>query len=212
MSGIMLDELVDIGIRDSGGHELDINADGSLNATVTATDFDIRDLTHVSDSIKIGDGTDFLAINADGSINVSFSVPTADDDADAGNPLKTGTRAVDGLLSAVSASNDRADMISDMYRRLWVNDSANVGFKVSAETVGLTAVEIVSTPLAGRRFVTIQNEGSVDVYLGHANTVTTANGIKISKKSSATYELGEDLDLWMISGTAGQDVRVLEAA
>lgn len=37
--------------------------------TVTATNLDIRDLTHVSDSVKIGDGTDFLAINADGSIN-----------------------------------------------------------------------------------------------------------------------------------------------
>lgn len=40
------------------------------NITVSASDLDIRDLTHVSDSVKIGDGTDFLAINSDGSINV----------------------------------------------------------------------------------------------------------------------------------------------
>jgi hypothetical protein len=38
---------------------------------VQSTDLDIRDLTHVSDSIKLGDGTDFLAINADGSINIT---------------------------------------------------------------------------------------------------------------------------------------------
>lgn len=38
---------------------------------VTASDFDIRDLTHVSDSVKIGDGTDFLEVNTDGSINVN---------------------------------------------------------------------------------------------------------------------------------------------
>ena len=38
--------------------------------TVTATDLDIRDLTHASDSVKVGDGTDFLAVNSDGSINV----------------------------------------------------------------------------------------------------------------------------------------------
>ena len=38
---------------------------------VTATDLDIRDLTHVSDSVKVGDGTDFLAVNTDGSINVN---------------------------------------------------------------------------------------------------------------------------------------------
>jgi hypothetical protein len=41
------------------------------NITVSATDLDIRDLTHASDSVKVGDGTDFLAVNADGSINVN---------------------------------------------------------------------------------------------------------------------------------------------
>lgn len=211
MSGIMLDELVDLQLIDSDGHELDINADGSLNATVTATDLDIRDLTHVSDSVKIGDGTDFLAVNADGSINVSFSSAVADDDADTENPVKVGSRGFDGLLTALSASNDKADLLSDMYRRIWINDSANVGMNVGTESVGTTAVELASTPLAGRRFVTIQNEGSVDVFIGHANTVTTSNGIKISKKSSATFYLGEDIDIWAISGSAGQDVRVLQA-
>lgn len=44
------------------------DAGGSI--TVDASDLDIRDLTHVSDSVKIGDGTDLLAVNTDGSINV----------------------------------------------------------------------------------------------------------------------------------------------
>lgn len=43
----------------------------NINAVVSATDLDIRDLTHASDSVKIGDGTDFLAVNTDGSINVN---------------------------------------------------------------------------------------------------------------------------------------------
>ena len=47
--------------------------DGGNSITVDAVDLDVRDLTHVSDSVKIGDGTDFLAINADGSINVVVS-------------------------------------------------------------------------------------------------------------------------------------------
>jgi len=78
-----------------------VNADGSINAVVTATDLDIRDLTAVSDSVevigvtpdgtnqmpsmdtvaraafqKVTDGTEILLINADGSIN---SVVTATD-------------------------------------------------------------------------------------------------------------------------------------
>lgn len=40
------------------------------SVTVLATNLDIRDLTHATDSVKVGDGTDFLAVNADGSINV----------------------------------------------------------------------------------------------------------------------------------------------
>lgn len=49
-----------------------VNADGSINtnSTISATDLDIRDLSHTQDSMKLGDGTDFLGINADGSINV----------------------------------------------------------------------------------------------------------------------------------------------
>ncbi len=50
--------------------------DGGNSITVDATDLDIRDLTHVSDSIKVGDGTDFLAVNTDGSINVVISDAT----------------------------------------------------------------------------------------------------------------------------------------
>lgn len=54
-----------VNIQDGGNS---ITVDGSV--TVSATNLDIRDLNHSSDSIKIGDGTDFLAINSDGSINV----------------------------------------------------------------------------------------------------------------------------------------------
>lgn len=51
-------------------------SDNAGSLTVDATDLDIRDLTHSSDSIKVGDGTDFLAVNTNGSINVVTSLPT----------------------------------------------------------------------------------------------------------------------------------------
>ena len=50
--------------------------DNSGSLTVDATDLDIRDLSHSQDSVKVGDGTDFLAVNADGSINVLGSIAT----------------------------------------------------------------------------------------------------------------------------------------
>ena len=59
----------DLDIRDLDFATDSVDVSGS-SVTVSATDLDIRDLSASSDSVKIGDGTDFLAVNANGSINV----------------------------------------------------------------------------------------------------------------------------------------------
>jgi len=154
-----------------------------------------------------------LMFNATGELRVAADLTSsvADDAADSGNPIKVGGRGVSGVLTALSATGDRYDLLGDLYRRTWINDSANIGLASTAETVGTSVAEVVSSPLAGRRFVTIQNEGTADVFVGAA-AITTSTGVKISKKSSATMQWGEDIDIFMISGSAGQDVRVLESA
>lgn len=45
--------------------------DGGGSITVDATDLDIRDLSASQDNVAISDGTDTLAVNADGSINIT---------------------------------------------------------------------------------------------------------------------------------------------
>ncbi len=62
----------DLDIRDLDFATDSVDVSGS-SVTVSATDLDIRDLNHASDSVKVGDGTDFLAVNSDGSINVKVS-------------------------------------------------------------------------------------------------------------------------------------------
>ena len=55
----------------------DVNiADGGNSITVDAVDLDIRALDHVTiqDSVQVGDGTEIMLVNADGSINVVFGV------------------------------------------------------------------------------------------------------------------------------------------
>lgn len=54
---------------------LDVNI-ANTSVTVDATDLDIRDLSASQDNVAISDGTDTMAVNADGSIN---SVVTATD-------------------------------------------------------------------------------------------------------------------------------------
>ncbi len=166
MSGITLDEIVldnssAIKIQDSAGDELAIAADGSIK--VTGTDLDVRDLTHVSDSVKIGDGTDLLAVNADGSINTVTAGP-------------------------------------------------NNAINTEAVTVTTTAAEVLASPLANRKFITFQNRGTQSVFLLESAGTAKTDGIEIPKKSSATYPIGENINVFLVADSGSQDVRLFELA
>jgi len=99
-----------------------------------------------------------------------------------------------------------------LYRRVFVNKAANVGMKNSADTVGVTAAQVLASPLAGRQSLLIQNQGAQSIYIGFDASVSTANGVEIPKNASASFDIGEAVDVYMISGSAGQDVRFLELA
>lgn len=203
-----------IGVRLSDGTDsLNINADGSINAVVSATDLDIRDLSHTQDSVKVGDGTDFLAVNADGSINVNLTDDgIADDAADSGNPFKVGGKAYSSLAADPVDNGDRANLAQDLYRRVYMNGSAHMAVKNTAESITTTASEVAATPLAGRVKITLQNKGSNSVYIGMNSSVTSSNGLEIPKNSSYTEDLAENVELWAISASGTNDLRVFEAA
>lgn len=184
----------------------------NASIVVSATDLDIRDLTHVSDSVKVGDGTDFLAINADGSINVNLTDDgVADDAADTGNPFKVGGVAYASALSAVSAAGDRVNMAFDMYRRIRTFMGAQVAINTPAVVaVGTTEVALPSSPLAGRQKIIVQNTSNNDIFVG-ATGVTTSTGIRVAKGATLELDIGE-IVLYAIAGSAGNNVRVLEVA
>lgn len=194
-----------------GTDTLAINADGSINTTITATDLDIRDLSHTQDSVQIGDGTDLLAINADGSINVNLTDDgVADNATDSGNPFKVGWHAYDGALTAVDA-DDRVNGASDLYRRLFINSSPNIGLQTSAASVTTSAAELASTPLAGRMRLLVQNRGNRSIFIG-GSSVSTSNGVEVPKGASMELPFGEDVDIYAVCASGTQDVRILEVA
>lgn len=92
---------------------------------VSATNLDIRDLTHVSDSVKIGDGTDFLAVNADGSINVNGTDVYDEDSAHSSGAKGSLSLVVrkDTPGSLVDADGDYAPLQVDDQGRLRVTGS-----------------------------------------------------------------------------------------
>lgn len=216
---------------------LAINADGSLNitdnggsitvdgsVTVSATDLDIRDLSHTQDSVKVGDGTDFLALNADGSVNITDN---------GGSLTVDGTVAVSSVGGTVTVSATDLDIrdlshtqdsvkIGDGTDFLAVNADGSItvqanfaGFstwQTKTVTATTTAGQLDGTPLASRLYVEIQNLGTHDIYVGPTSGVTTANGLKIAKGSSQSIQLDDGADIFCITSSGTADVRFAEYA
>ena len=79
---------------------------------------------------------------------------------------------------------------------------------VTNVSVGLTAVQVLALNTS-RRVALISNNGAALIYLGKDNTVTTANGMNLAIGAALTdTEAGGAW--WAISGTAAQDVRLIE--
>lgn len=134
-----------------------------------------------------------------------------DDEADTEDPLKVGSHAYDqsSALGALSAAGDKANLASDLYRRVFINDGPNVGGSNEAVSVDTTAGGVaLGTPSAGRTRMIIQNQGDKSIYIGFG-TVTAANGIEIGKGDNVALEVGESIALKAIAASGTQDVRVL---
>lgn len=147
-----------------------------------------------------------------------WSVPVgtvADDAADTENPVKVGSRARIGALAAISADGDRANLISDRYRRAYVNNGANVSALAQQVDVTTTAAVLLASNLSGRRSWLIQNLGNRAIYIGHDAAVTVSGatgGVRIASNGNMEIQLGEDVSLYAITDSGTQDVRLLELA
>lgn len=104
--------------------------------TVSATDLDIRDLSHASDSVKVGDGTDFLAVNSDGSIN---NVDRPYTNIANGNTAVTSTAAV---LIASPLSGRRTVLIQNIDNKDVYLGNASVAVNNGIKLPGGASVEL----------------------------------------------------------------------
>jgi hypothetical protein len=121
-------------LRDASGNLLtstDVGGKQSLDVNVTdisITDLDIRDLDASQDNVAISDGTDTLAVNADGSIN---SVVTATD--------------LD--IRDISASTDNI-AISDGTDTLGVNADGSINSVVTATDLDIRELSAATDSVA----------------------------------------------------------------
>lgn len=152
-------------------------------------------------------------LSTSGQLQVLPNGNVADDGVDTGNPVKVGSRAISGALPAISTTGDRADLLSDMYRRLYINDSPNIAAANVSVTVDTTAggIALPTSALAGRRRMLIQNKGNKSIFVGQG-TVTSANGLEVTSGSTMSLEIGQNIALKAIAASGSQDTRVFELA
>jgi hypothetical protein len=116
----------------------DVNiADGGNSITVDASQLDIDDLNSTDDEVAIGDGTDTLAINTDGSINVNIvsSVITGE------------VHDYDTASAVASDATDNHDYATAnttfLLKSVIVSGSGNIKFEVQTGPIaGLSTVAV----------------------------------------------------------------------
>ena len=101
-----------------------------------------------------------------------------------------------GLLQVVSSSSP-------------LNSNGSVG----AVTVGTSAVQanVSGSNLTNRTLLTVFNNSANTVYYGYTSGVTTTSGSPILANQTATWNIGSALTVYLIAGSAGNNVRVSEA-
>ncbi len=210
--GITLDQLVyDASNPDDGanvGAHIRSGDDGTAIGHVgdalkvdigSVTDLDIRDLAFATDSVDVS-GSEVSLDAATLAALESVTVSATDLD------IRDLTHVSDSVK------------VGDGTEFLAINTDGSINTKFAApsnpqtsvSTVGTTAVEIAATPLTDRTRILVQNNGSKAIYIGEDNTVTTSTGICLPKGASMELPYGETANIFAISGTAGQNVRVLE--
>jgi hypothetical protein len=196
---------------------------------VSATDFDIRDLTHVSDSVKIGDGTDFLAIDNNGYITVnqgtspwivgdgggSLTVDAVNLDVRDLTHASDSIRLGDGtslITSTLSGGKQALDVYIANAGSIDIDDSlANTAIANATRAVSTTAIDLVASPLASRKWLYAANNGNKGVFIG-ASGVTAANGFPLFPGMQIELRVGASVDVEVIgeAGASSEDIRTME--
>ena len=95
-----------------------------------------------------------------------------------------------------------------------VTDIINGGGVEGFITVGLTSVvaRVGGSNLTNRVSLTVHNNGAQTIFWGYNSGVTITTGTPIFKGQMVFFSVGVLTNIYLISGTAAQNVRITEGA
>lgn len=160
--------------------KVDVSGSTGLEATVSATDLDIRDLSASSDSVKIGDGSDFLAVNADGSLNVVVQ----DSAGAAVNNFNTGS-----AIAASGVSNHDYTVTSGktlLLSQVEASASGKAKIEVKVETAA-------SSGVFNTVFVQFNSSAEPNMTITLKEKISVAEGVKVRVSRTNRENQSQDL-------------------
>lgn len=119
----------------------------------------------------------------------------------------------DGSGNAISSTGGALDVnIASSSLTVNADDSlANTAIENTATLVSATAVKVVSSALANRKWLYLANEGNKTLFFGKTG-VTTANGFPLYPGMQQEYRIGAAVAPQIIgdAGATYEDLRVME--
>lgn len=211
---------------DNGGYVLAVRADARPTNANTDADGDYASFfVNANGELYVKD-TDAAAllttIDTDtGSIDSTLTALSKAEDA----AHSSGDQGIMGLAvrndtegSLVDTDGDYAPLQVDSSGRLRVvtavdidDDLADTAIENTATAVSTTAVNVVSSALANRKWLYLANEGNKSLYFGKAG-VTAANGFPLHSGMQLEVRIGPSVTPQIIGGTgaSSEDLRVME--
>lgn len=137
------------------------------------------------------------------------------------DPTDADTRASGSSVGALLLAGSDATPISHTGGALDINIAggfvdvddglANTDIENESTLVGTTAVNVVATPLADRKYLAVCNNDNKTLYFGKTG-VTTANGFPLYAGSAQIWRIGAAVTAQLIgsAGSNNQDCRVMQ--
>lgn len=85
-------------------------------------------------------------------------------------------------------------------------------FTIDNKSPSTTAANIITTPLALRKLVTVINRGNVSIFIGPDNTVTAATGFEIAARTGYEFKFRQAVNIFALTSSSTTDIRIIQAA
>lgn len=199
-----------------GGKEaLDVRVAEGINVEV--------DLSHVDDSVRLGDGTTLTTVTSNGGkdgldvflINTDITVTATDLDIRDLSAAQDSVAAWtnDGTGNAIGSTAGALNVFIDNSNPVQVNDAALADTAIEAAsndlTVANTAESVKATALANRKYLYVYNNGNREIYIGGAG-VSEADGFPVAPGGTYMFRAGAAIDMQWVGPNTSQNIRTLE--